>query len=357
MAVVFSENLNQNHNNTSLTKQDIKLINKNQNAGLKFIEVIDQNKQNKNNINRIIMTKEYIEKAYNIEENLFILREKITNTYCKFAEIFMYLAIILYIIFIGYEHNYNIPTTNTIKTNIKYISIFSLCYSGIRLMLLLKNTLVQTIRLSLLQDISTLLTILTRSYCHTGEDIYFRKYWDIVNIRNGDKPWKLLTTIYGIPSEYKNIESFYLNLSNQTKNKINLFLDESNALIWEELESFNWKNKRWDKDNEIKNIFMGRTEKTFFYFLGTYNNTNNSKDTNNSKNTNKNTDNGYKPSNPEQEAVDNLYKNQYMTSVARLRYYSTSIVRKYKKESNITIRLWILLYISTLILYFIGALL
>lgn len=181
-----------------------------------------------------------------------------------------------------------------------------------------------------MQDISSRLTRVARDFAKTSENIYFNDYWKTVNVSNGTLSWRDLNesnkywNLVGSPFSFysdnsnENLEISLINLLEKngfTEEEMLLFRkarNEINSLIWMGIQSFNWNNERWDKDNIGRKIFNQQDYHTFIPFSGTYNNEEDTGETTSSSNEDGDDEKTNHPDNPRQASVNILYDYPYI---------------------------------------------
>jgi len=208
-----------------------------------------------------------------------------------------------------------------------------------------------------MQEVSSSLTKSARDYVATGDIKYFERYWNIVNVKNGRAPLSELSETFKrwniLPSSSTQ-ENLMItlddlleknNFTQEEKNIFNKASEESSALVWKEIESFNWTKERWDKDNKGRKLFSQRGAKTYIQFTGKYDEseltTTPLEDTDIPNN---------RPANPKQAAVDNLYSDDYIVASNIIKYYTTEGEVAVNKRIDKTVtRTSTLLYLSCIL--------
>jgi hypothetical protein len=222
-------------------------------------------------------------------------------------------------------------------------------------------------------DISSSLTKNVRDFAKTSDKKYFNDYWKSMEIFNGNIPyselneplknWRLSGSAFSSNKDpIKNLTVPLLDLL-----KMNGFLneeileykqaiDENNTLVWKDIESFNWHNKRWDKDNYAKKNFNQTRYKIFYEFSETYKE-DNTENLDEGKEINQ-LGSSNKPKDPLQTSIDILYDNSYNLSTNIIkRYAEKGELLANKRATDSAERSRVLFFISSILLIFISVLL
>ena len=271
---------------------------------------------------------------YNVLNKIVAERLQYNFSVYKWVYFILYLSIfsvcVLTYVTIKKVPNYEIGMTSVYNNIYIFVTMFMIIYAY-KVYSTEVNRIISFIVSNVMQEISSELTKAVRDYAKTGDIKYFKRYWNIVNIKNGKVPWSGLSETFKywnvLPSVAKN-ENLMMTLeellekSNFTQKEMDIFKrasDESNSLTWKDIETFNWAKELWDKDNKGRQIFSQRGAKSYIRFMGKY-------DQSELKTTplELSTDiDGNRPANPKQASVDNLYSDEYIVASNLIKYYTT----------------------------------
>ena len=233
---------------------------------------------------------------------------------------------------------------------------------------------------NIIQEIASNLISSVRDYTKTMNQDFFDRYWTIISIKNGNVPWSELSKTFKewniLPNIAPNNELLmtYKELlikANFNTDEIVLFNqadDENNNLIWKDIESFNWANLRWDKNDKGRQLFSQQNKKTFIQFSGNYDKQNSSttsssvrnnlnNDNQNSSTTSSDMNNlnndipNIHPSDPRQESVNNLYSNEYIISSNLIKQYTTDGENNVIKRTTNDLKRTRIIFYSMLLLF------
>lgn len=289
----------------------------------KFIIFKEKTAEDKKKALENLLTPEKIELSKSLDENLRNFRDIVVNRqYKKFNYVKNILSFIL-ILFIAINILYfskvngNSEWFPILKTSMLFLS-FSVSYLGfsnINSKELRYNSYIMSRIVKIIRD---RLTFYTRKYVLTGDKKYFDEYWKIVNVQNGKEKWEYLNNLkssINLKTE-DSLENLYKILSGFTDVELATLKqaqNDSDSLIWNDNQAFNWKNKNWDIDNDGKNTFNNSETKKFVKFSGT------EKDSNS-------------PKNMEQMSNDIVYSDEYITLKDRIEQYLDKAILNINKR-------------------------
>lgn len=268
----------------------------------------------------------------NTTHKLEVLRSRIIFRLFQSVEVIKTIYFLLLVLFFIFSLTSFQRTTGKIRTfSIWNYGVFILSllflYLGIKLYNTQYNKYKSTILVILLQSIPQKLSQEVRTYVKTGDEKYKDNYWDVVDASGGFFSWDPILQFYGI-NEYHDIETLKkeVNLDESEIRILNKSQSDMNTMIWKENQSFNWFNKRWDKDNQAKKLFARQQYKSLITFYGTYDKGEGDKESDIEK-----------PKNPVQDSVNNLYDNEYIIAYNKIRLYLLEGYSKIHERTTINI--------------------
>lgn len=328
---------------------------------------------------KIVFTPEFASLQYKTYNDFFKLKARIINRKIKGIQSLVYILYMLCIILL-LLNVYRFIKKRTLFTKIELLLVIVVIYiiynSNVQKHLLFKERVIT----SFIQDSSSQLTFTARMYALYKDKKYFNDYWDVVDIRNGNKNWKIYSDLYGFPDDKIDLKTLLVNIGARKTHvdKLNRAKQESDALIWSELTSMNWSNNRWDEDNRTKKLFIHLEDKQYLKFTGVYaetdtktetetktepepdtktdTKTETETETDTETETETETETGIKPTDPSQEAIDILFNTEYNINVNRIKYYTRDatdsmdvVITQDSNIINTKIIISILIYSLTLI--------
>ena len=291
----------------------------------KFIIFKEKLSEDKKKALENLLTTENIELSKSLDENLRKFRDTIVDRkYKSFQLIKNILSVmLLFFIYINIVYFTKIngssdwfPILKTITLLLSVIVVY-LGFSNINS----KNSKYNSYVISrIIKNIRNRLTFCVRKYVLTGDKKYFDEYWKIVNVQNGTEPWGSLNQLKS-SIDLKTRDSLgnlYTVLSEFSESEIAVLKqaqNDSDSLIWNDVQAFNWKNNNWDFDNDGKNTFNNLETKKFVKFSGTDKQTGS-------------------PSNMDQMANDVVYSEEYISLSDRIGQHLIKVIININKRLN-----------------------
>ena len=310
-----------------------------------FVVFTDKLTEDKTKALQNLLTPDKVELSKSLDENLRKFRDIVVNrNYMKNLYLKNILKFILLIFLSVNILNFTkingksdwFPILKTMTLIFSFI-IFYLGFSSIDSKEARYNSYVIS---RIIKTIRSRLTFCVRKYVLTGDKKYFDEYWRIVNVQNGLEPWGSLNKLKSsIDLEAKDsLENLYTILSGFTDSEIGILKqaqNDSDTLIWNDVEAFNWKNGNWDVDNDGKNAFNNLDVKQFVKFTGTAGKEGS-------------------PSNMSQMASDIVYSDEYISFEDRIKQYLNKAIININKRISTSEILLNKVFIIFLVFYIIS---
>lgn len=314
----------------------------------KFIVFKEKSTEDKKKALENLLTPEKIELSKSLDENLRNFRDIVVNRrYSRFNYIKNILSIFLILFFVNnilYFSKVNgnsdwFPIIKTIMLLLSFVVSY-LGFSNINSKELRYNSYILSRIVKIIRD---RLTFCVRKYVLTGDKKYFDEYWKIVNVQNGSEHWRYLNNLkssINLDAE-DSLDNLYSILSGFTDKELDVLKqakNDSDSLIWNDIQAFNWKNKNWDVDNDARNTFNNSENKKFVKFSGT------EKDPES-------------PKNMEQMSNDIVYSDEYIAFKDRIEQYLIRAIININKRistSEILTNKIFILFLFFYIIFFIS---